>query len=293
MAQLYYPLDPALVSEWPGDRGGWYHYGTDFAVPVGTPLAASFDGQVVFAGGDGASGQINGVWANGEGLTVDIRRADGLIARYGHLSRIDVRQGQWLNAGQIIGLSGNTGYTTGPHCHWELRWDRAWTGGAWADPRNLGTTALPKHAAPAAPKAWEDEMYPFSGHSARNTLQKIASGAAATVTYRDKHSPDASDRTICRGPGDMVGLVVQIRLKGKPGARVEMRLVRETGNNQNRVTLSEERRTFDSLGLATATLALSTPLKSGEMVRALVHGQKGTGDITVERFVWSGYARSH
>lgn len=153
MAQLYYPLDPSLVSEWPGPRdgGSWWHYGTDFAVGVGTPLAASFDGQVVFAGGDGASGQINGVWANGEGLTVDIRRADGLIARYGHLSRIDVQYGQWVTAGQIIGLSGNTGYTNGPHCHWELRWDRAWSGGAWAHPHNLGATALPKHAAPAKP----------------------------------------------------------------------------------------------------------------------------------------------
>ncbi|QIK62332.1 M23 family metallopeptidase [Leucobacter viscericola] len=155
MAQLYYPLDPALVSEWPGPRdgGSWWHYGTDFAVGVGTPLAASFDGQVVFAGGDGARGQINGVWANGEGLTVDIRRSDGLIARYGHLSRIDVQYGQWVTAGQIIGLSGNTGYTTGPHCHWELRWDRAWSGGAWAHPHDLGAIALPKHAAPAKPAA--------------------------------------------------------------------------------------------------------------------------------------------
>lgn len=154
MAQLYYPLDPALVSEWPGDRGGWWHYGTDFAVPVGTPLAASFDGQVVFAGGDGASGQINGIYANGEGLTVDIRRADGLIARYGHLSRIDVVYGQWVVAGQNVGLSGNTGYTTGPHCHWELRWDRAWNGGAWADPRVLGAAVRQGQAAKnPAPKS--------------------------------------------------------------------------------------------------------------------------------------------
>lgn len=143
MAKLYYPLALDQVSEWPGDRGGWWHYGTDFAVPVNTPLKASFDGEVVFAGGDGASGQINGVWANGEGLTVDILRADGLRARYGHLNRIDVHIGQKVKAGQVIGLSGNTGYTTGPHCHWELRWDSAWSGGAWVDPRKLGAKPLP------------------------------------------------------------------------------------------------------------------------------------------------------
>lgn len=143
MPQLYYPLKLSLVTEWPGDRGGWYHYGTDFGVPVNTPLRASFDGEIVFAGGDGASGQINGVWANGEGLTVDIKRTDGLIARYGHMNRIDVRVGQQVKAGQVIGLSGNTGFTTGPHTHWELRWDRAWSGGLWVDPRRMGAIEFP------------------------------------------------------------------------------------------------------------------------------------------------------
>lgn len=145
---LYYPLPISKVSEWPGPRdgGSWWHYGTDFAVPVGTPLMAAFDGVVVFAGGDGASGWINGVKANGEGLTVDIQRADGLIARYGHLSSYTVRVGDRVKAGQIICKSGNTGYTTGPHCHWELRWDRAWSAGAWADPRKLGAVEFKKQS---------------------------------------------------------------------------------------------------------------------------------------------------
>ena len=145
---LYYPIDVGKVSEWPGDRGGGNtHYGTDFAVPTNTPLKACFDGVVVFAGGDGAVGELypgSGIWANGQGLTVDIQRPDGLIARYGHMNRIDVTVGQTVNAGHVLGLSGNTGFTTGPHCHWELRWDRLWAGGAWADPRDLGATALPQ-----------------------------------------------------------------------------------------------------------------------------------------------------
>ena len=148
MAQLYYPLPKSLVTEWPGDRdGGNVHYGTDFGVPVDTPLPACFDGEIVFAGGDGAHGELYpgaGIWANGQGLTVDMRRKDGLIARCGHLNRIKVKVGQKVRAGDIIGLSGNTGFTTGPHCHWELRWDRLWSGGRWVDPRKLGAKDLPR-----------------------------------------------------------------------------------------------------------------------------------------------------
>ena len=164
MASIFYPLDPKLVTEWPGPRdgGSWWHYGTDFGVPVNTALKACFDGEVVFAGGDGATGVMNGVRANGEGLTVGILRDDGLLARYGHMNRIDVREGQQVKAGGYIGLSGNTGFTTGPHCHWELRWDRAWSGGAWVDPRTLkpktfGAPSKPA-ANPPAPVFEEDNM---------------------------------------------------------------------------------------------------------------------------------------
>lgn len=152
MPSIFYPLDPALVTEWPGPRdgGSWWHYGTDFGVPVNTALKACFDGEIVFAGGDGAHGVMNGVRANGEGLTVDIRRDDGLIARYGHMNRIDVRVGQRVKAGGYIGLSGNTGFTTGPHCHWELRWDRVWSGGAWVDPRTLSPKTFGAPSKPAA-----------------------------------------------------------------------------------------------------------------------------------------------
>ena len=139
--KLYWPFDPSLVTEWPGDRGGGnWHYGTDFGVPYGTPLVACFDGVVEYAQGDGARGELypgSGIWANGEGLTVDIVRADGLRARYGHMSRIDVQVGQRVSAGQTLGAAGDTGYSIGVHCHWELRWDNLWAGGMWVDPRDL------------------------------------------------------------------------------------------------------------------------------------------------------------
>lgn len=132
---IYWPLPTDKVTGWPGSYIG--HVGTDFGVPIGTPVPACFAGTVVFVGGDGASGTMNGVRANGEGKTIDIRRADGLIARYGHLNGYNVAVGQRVNAGDVLGYSGNTGFSTGPHLHWELRWDRLWSGGRWVDPRTL------------------------------------------------------------------------------------------------------------------------------------------------------------
>lgn len=134
-SQIYWPFPPGEVGGWPGSYAG--HVGTDWPKPIGTPVRACFDGVAVFVGGDGASGWMGNVKANGEGKTIDLRRSDGLIARYGHLNSYAIGQGQSVKAGDVIGYTGNTGYSTGPHLHWELRWDRAWSGGNWVDPRNM------------------------------------------------------------------------------------------------------------------------------------------------------------
>lgn len=196
---IYWPLSPEIVSEWPGDRGGWWHYGTDFAVPVNTPLVACFDGVIDYAGGDGASGQINGVWANGEGLTVDIVRADGLRARYGHMNRIDVVKGQRVKAGQQIGLSGNTGFTTGPHCHWELRWDAAWSGGAWVDPRGLDMRLLSTLTTDFNPiKKGADMVTPISYQDRKaRTIKR----GGQTWARRKNQSLDSQANNIVGAPG--------------------------------------------------------------------------------------------
>lgn len=121
---LYWPYPPEKVGTWPGDYPG--HTGTDWPMPYGTPIPATSDSLVVFAGDDGLGG-----------LTVDLIRSDGLVQRFGHMSQIWVRVGQRVAAGNTIGLVGSTGNSTGNHLHWELRWDRAWNGGSWVDPRNL------------------------------------------------------------------------------------------------------------------------------------------------------------
>jgi hypothetical protein len=139
MSELYYPFPVSLVSEWPDSPGRPEHTGTDFAVPSGSGAKASFSGVVRYVGGDGLGG-----------MTIDIVRPDGLLARYGHLSKYLVSKGATVQASQIIGITGNTGMSEGPHLHWELRTDTAWNGGQWKDPRKLGAVEFPKN--PPKPK---------------------------------------------------------------------------------------------------------------------------------------------
>lgn len=87
------------------------HYGTDIAAPMGTPVIASYDGEVAIA--DDLSGY---------GLTVILRHENGTQeSRYGHLSEIFVNQGESISKGSVIGLVGSTGFSTGPHLHFEWR----------------------------------------------------------------------------------------------------------------------------------------------------------------------------
>lgn len=95
-----------------------YHKGVDWATPVGTAVMASCTGTVSRAG-----------WGKGYGYVVYINHADGRQTRYGHLSKILVKQGQTVTQGQKIALSGNTGVSTGPHIHFEIL-----IGGSQVDP---------------------------------------------------------------------------------------------------------------------------------------------------------------
>lgn len=87
-----------------------HHRGIDIAVPVGTPVRTTISGQVIYAG-----------WNNqGYGNLVIVENGPWRTY-YAHLSEIPVRVGQWVEAGEVIGLSGNTGNSTGPHLHYEVR----------------------------------------------------------------------------------------------------------------------------------------------------------------------------
>ena len=86
------------------------HQGVDWATPIGTPVVASNGGTVTAAG-----------WMSGYGYAVFISHADGRQTRYGHLSKVLVSAGQTVSQGQRIALSGNSGRSTGPHLHFEIR----------------------------------------------------------------------------------------------------------------------------------------------------------------------------
>lgn len=125
-------IDPALRTPVPGRLSGNFglrriinglerspHAGIDFAVPVGTPVRATGAGVVVEAGD---------YFFNGNSVYID--HGQGLVTLYCHLERIEVLPGEPVAAGQRIGLSGNTGRSSGPHLHWTVLLN-----GAAVDPR--------------------------------------------------------------------------------------------------------------------------------------------------------------
>jgi len=87
------------------------HQGMDFTAPIGTHIFATGGGQVVQAG-----------WQQGYGNAVKINHGFGYETLYGHMSKINVRVGQRLTRGDVIGLVGSTGKSTGPHLHYEVRY---------------------------------------------------------------------------------------------------------------------------------------------------------------------------
>ncbi|MBE9222900.1 peptidoglycan DD-metalloendopeptidase family protein [Cyanobacterium stanieri LEGE 03274] len=93
-----------------GPRWGRMHRGIDIAGPVGTPIVAAADGEVITSG-----------WSTGGyGNWVRIRHNDGSITLYAHHSRNHVRRGQRVRQGQLIADMGSTGFSTGPHLHFEI-----------------------------------------------------------------------------------------------------------------------------------------------------------------------------
>ncbi len=103
------------------------HTGSDFSVPQGTPVLASASGKVAFARGMDIHGNI-----------VAIDHGWGVFSSYSHLREIYVVPGQYVLQGQVIGLSGNTGRSTGPHVHWEIA-----VNGIWINPLEFIAIKLP------------------------------------------------------------------------------------------------------------------------------------------------------
>lgn len=137
-------------------RWGSFHYGLDIAQPgcTGQPIVAADGGTVAFAGSDNS----------GYGTHVIIDHGNGFRSYYGHASKVLVQSGQQVAQGQLIALVGNTGRSTGPHCHFEVRHN-----GAHIDP-----TALVS--------ADKGRVTPYLGQQvAPIKAQTLAKAAAATL----------------------------------------------------------------------------------------------------------------
>lgn len=87
-----------------------YHSGLDIGVDYGTPILATNSGTVIYSG-----------WLGGYGNAVMIDHGGGLVSLYAHNDSLNVYEGQYVNRGTCIAYAGSTGYSTGPHCHFEMR----------------------------------------------------------------------------------------------------------------------------------------------------------------------------
>jgi murein DD-endopeptidase MepM/ murein hydrolase activator NlpD len=102
------------------------HKGMDIGAAYGSPIYATVDGVVSYAGRSGGYGNF-----------VKLSHPAGLTSGYGHMSRIAVRPGERVRQGQVIGYVGSTGISTGPHLHWEV-----WRNGAAINPRSISFASV-------------------------------------------------------------------------------------------------------------------------------------------------------
>ena len=110
------------------------HKGVDIAAPKGTTVFTAAEGEVVRTGYD----------PDGYGNFIEVRHPNGMSTLYGHLSRIDVANGDAVTMGQRIGLVGSTGYSTGPHLHFEVRRNSAQVNPTKVVDRHFEVTVKPK-----------------------------------------------------------------------------------------------------------------------------------------------------
>jgi murein DD-endopeptidase MepM/ murein hydrolase activator NlpD len=104
------------------------HQGTDYHAPVGTTVRAANGGKVLLA---------RNLYFEGNCVMID--HGQGLVTIYMHLSKIKVKEGQTVMKGQLVGMSGNSGRSTGPHLHFAVRWQ-----GLYVDPRTLLSIVPPE-----------------------------------------------------------------------------------------------------------------------------------------------------
>ena len=133
------------------------HRGIDFGAAYGSPIYATTDGTVAFAGRHG-----------GHGNYVRLNHAGGMATGYAHMSRIVARPGAHVRQGQVIGYVGSTGLSTGPHLHYEL-----YRGGVAIHPRSVSFVTTAQLAG--------ENLKAFRARLASLMSVRIGNGAPAAV----------------------------------------------------------------------------------------------------------------
>ena len=129
------PVENAYITSSFGPRRHRYHFGTDLRVKIGDPIRSSFSGKI----------RIIDYERSGYGHYVVVRHKNGLETVYAHLSKVLVKHDQEVGAGEVIGLGGNTGRSSGPHLHYEIRY--------------LGNAINPAHVVDFANNRIKEEAY--------------------------------------------------------------------------------------------------------------------------------------
>jgi len=102
-----------------------YHTGVDYACKVGTDIVAVADGKIE-----------NASWGASYGNQI-VQKVDGGWVIYAHLNKVRIKPGQVAKKGEIVGESGNTGNSSGPHLHFEMRDNIRWSKGTDLDPKDI------------------------------------------------------------------------------------------------------------------------------------------------------------
>lgn len=115
LTKMVMPVDSSVSSDFgwrkdPIDGKTRFHGGIDYDVPANTPIKSFMAGDVTFSG-----------WKKGYGYMVEVTHSNGYTSRYGHNSKVMVKEGEKVHAGSVVALSGSTGRSTGPHLHFEIR----------------------------------------------------------------------------------------------------------------------------------------------------------------------------
>lgn len=122
---LYWPVDANITQQFASNPSSIQpngHTGIDFGVALNTPVKAAGAGTIVFANWANTLSSSNKWWIAPAfaGICVVIDHGNGLLTLYAHLNKTDLNAGDYVNAGQVIGLSGSTGLSSGPHLHFEV-----------------------------------------------------------------------------------------------------------------------------------------------------------------------------